>query len=148
MNGMRITSLGPMPISCLQNIYGERAMLAVVCISASYGGKPWTLAEHTAIRERVSRSRASDSDTDRLGVLPIRVGEGDVKGIPMFTAIVPDVRNKPLVEIVELIVSRLHLLAPFAGASPVHPPPWPKEPARSNTILPIVLSRGPPSRHS
>jgi TIR domain len=65
----------------LQDIYCNRCDLAVVCVSERYGGKPWTLAEHAAIRERVNRSRASGSDKDRLAVLPIRVGDGDVKGI-------------------------------------------------------------------
>ncbi len=37
----------------LQKIYRERSVLVVVCISAVYGDKPWTLAEHDAIRERV-----------------------------------------------------------------------------------------------
>ena len=32
----------------LQRIYRERCELAVVCVSARYGNKPWTLAEHDA----------------------------------------------------------------------------------------------------
>ncbi|MDH3602250.1 MAG: TIR domain-containing protein [Candidatus Tectomicrobia bacterium] len=36
----------------LHEIYGERCELAVVCISERYGGKPWTQAEHEAIRAR------------------------------------------------------------------------------------------------
>lgn len=116
----------------LQDIYRERCVLAVVCVSERYGGKSWTLAEHAAIRERVNRSRASDSDKDRLGVLPIRVGDGDVKGISSFTSIVPDVRptERTLNEAVELILNRLHRAAPEiqkARASPAHPP-WPDEP--------------------
>jgi hypothetical protein len=90
---------------------------------------PWTRAEHDAILERVNRSRASGNDKDRLGVLPIRVGEGEVKGISFNT--IPDVRTSPLEETVELITNRLHRLAPErrdARASPIHPPPWPNEP--------------------
>ena len=90
----------------LQEIYCERCEVTIVCVSERYGGKPWTLSEHAAIRDRVNRSRGSDSDKDRLGVLPIRVGDGDVKGIPKFTAIIPDVRKKTLEETVELIVTR------------------------------------------
>jgi hypothetical protein len=116
----------------LQNIYRERCILAIVCVSACYGGKPWTLAEHAAIRERVNRSRASDSDKDRLGVLPIRVGDGDVEGISPFTSIVPDVRptERPLDKTVELIVNRLHRAAPEIEKSRDSPryPAWPEEP--------------------
>lgn len=114
----------------LQDIYCERCEVAIVCVSERYGGKPWTLAEHAAIRDRVNRSRASDNDKDRLGVLPIRVGDGDVKGIPKFTAIIPDVRNKTLDETVALILDRLRFAAPGidqAGGPPARPP-WPKEP--------------------
>lgn len=115
----------------LQKIYRERSMLAVVCVSERYGGKPWTLAEFDAIRERVNRSRASVSERDQLGVLPIRVGDGDVEGIS-FNTIVPDVRphKRSLNEAVELILNRLHLVAPerqVARQSPAHPP-WPNEP--------------------
>ena len=52
---------------------------------------------------------ASDSDKDRLGVLPIRVGDGDVKGIHNLTTIIPDVRNKPLDETVALVDARLEM---------------------------------------
>ena len=34
----------------LQKIYGEQCTLAVVCVSKDYGIKPWTMAEHEAIR--------------------------------------------------------------------------------------------------
>jgi hypothetical protein len=103
-----------------------------VCVSERYGGKPWTLAEHAAIRDRVNRSLASDSDKGRLGVLPIRVGDGDVKGIPKFTSIVPDVRlrERSLDKTVELILNRLHLVAPERQVARPSPgrPPWPNEP--------------------
>jgi hypothetical protein len=62
-------------------------------------------------------------------VLPIRVGDGDVEGIS-FNSIVPDVRTRALEKTAELIVNRLHLVAPKSqepGASPAHPP-WPNEP--------------------
>ena len=114
----------------LQDIYGEGCDVAVVCVSERYGGKPWTLAEHAAIRNRVNRSRASDGDKDRLGVLPIRFGEGDVKGIPKFTTVVPDARNKPLDETVALILARLRFAAPEIkpAVAPLAHPTWPNEP--------------------
>ena len=82
-----------------------------------------TLAEHDVIRERVNKARTSDNEKDRLGVLPICVGDGDVRGIS-FNLIVPDVRTMTLVETVELIVNRFHLAAlnsQGSGASPVLP---------------------------
>src|SRR4051794_25939237 len=72
----------------LQEIYGERCALAVVCVSERYGGKPWTRAEYAAIRARYMKSQESRYESDQLGILPIRVGDGDVKGI-LFNTIVP-----------------------------------------------------------
>ena len=34
----------------LQRIYHERSVLVVTCVSSQYGSKPWTRAEHEAIR--------------------------------------------------------------------------------------------------
>ena len=65
----------------LQEIYGTRCVLAVVCVSERYGSEPWTGAEHEAIRARLMRARGSTDSADELGILPIRVGEGDVSGI-------------------------------------------------------------------
>jgi TIR domain len=114
----------------LQDIYCERCHVAVVCVSERYGGKEWTLAEHAAVRDRVNRSRASDSDSDRLGVLPIRVGDGHVKGIPKFITIIPDVRTRSLDATVTLILDRLRFAAPGSHrpTAPSARPPWPNEP--------------------
>ena len=95
----------------LQAIYGEQCELAVVCVSERYGGKPWTQAEHEAIRARVMRSRESADRREQYAILPIRVGDGDVKGI-LFNTIVPDVRNRTPDETAELIVQRLRLIVP------------------------------------
>jgi len=114
----------------LQEIYGEQCELAVVCISERYGGKPWTQAEHEAIRARVIKSRESADKREQLAVLPIRVGDGDVKGIP-FNAIGPDVRNRPPDKTADLIVARLRLIVPGlsigTGFSPVVLS-WPETP--------------------
>jgi hypothetical protein len=95
----------------LQEIYGEKCELAVVCVSERYGGKPWTQAEHEAIRARVMKARASADKRERDAILPIRVGDGDVKGIP-FNAIVPDVRSRLPEKTADLIVERLRLIVP------------------------------------
>lgn len=94
----------------LQDIYGRRSVLAVVCLSGQYGGKPWTLAEHSAIRARVMKVRADIDEREKLGVLPIRVGQGDVKGI-LFNTIVPDVCHRTPEKTAELIVERLRLVS-------------------------------------
>jgi hypothetical protein len=63
----------------LQKIYRQQSELVVVCISERYGGKSWTLAEH--IRARLMETRSSPEERDKLRILPIRVGEGEVEGI-------------------------------------------------------------------
>ncbi len=93
----------------LQGIYGERCELAVVCVSERYGSKPWTQAEHRAIRARFMRCSASNNSRERDSILPIRVGEGNVQGI-LFNAIVPDVRLRSSTESADLIVARLRML--------------------------------------
>jgi hypothetical protein len=94
----------------LQSIYGERSELVVVCVSERYGGKPWTLAEHEAIRARLMHARASADARDRDRILPIRVGDGDVEGI-LFNTIVPDVRDRTADATADLILARLALVA-------------------------------------
>ncbi len=115
----------------LQKIYGEGCALTVVCVSERYGSKPWTLAEHEAIRARLMKARASSDPSERDAVLPLRVGEGEVAGI-LFTAIVPDVRGRSALQAAELILDRLYLVRPDlkpapAGGAPAGPA-WPKEP--------------------
>lgn len=114
----------------LQEIYGEQSVLAVVCVSEHYGGKPWTQAEHEAIRGRLLKSRGSINHREQDAILPIRVGDGEVKGIP-FNALVPDVRERTAGEAAELIVERLRLVAPDIGIGTGHlasRPSWPEAP--------------------
>lgn len=114
----------------LQDIYSDRCVLAVVCVSDHYGGKPWTRAEHEAIRSRLAKARTSGNPNDELGILPIRVGDGDVKGIP-FTAIVPDVRARRPDEVAQLIIDRLHLITSDATVpAPHQPSPMTRHPTR------------------
>ena len=93
----------------LQDIYGKRCALVVVCVSKHYGDKPWTRAEHEAIRARVMKARCSADKRDELGILPIRVGTGDVAGIE-FNVIVPDVRERTPEATASLIIDRLRLI--------------------------------------
>src|SRR5437763_703484 len=77
----------------LQDIYGARSVLVVACISGAYGGKPWTTVEHDAILARYMKSLTSRDERDQLGILYLRVGDGDVSGIDL-TAIIPDIRGR------------------------------------------------------
>lgn len=122
----------------LQAIYAQRCVLAVVCISGHYGDKPWTLAEHAAIRARVMQARAAEDERERMGVLPIRVGDGEVEGL-LFNTIAPDVRQRGPAKAAELIVERLRLVVPEPAAAP----PSTLPPAPPN---PIYVPPGGPER--
>jgi hypothetical protein len=104
----------------LQEIYGQRAELVIVSVSANYGGKPWTLAEHRAIRARQMQLEGSKDKKDAFRILPLRTGEGDVKGI-LFNTISPDVRLRPVAQTAELIVNRLRLIMPDAKPTAAAP---------------------------
>lgn len=95
----------------LQEIYTERSALVVVCVSEHYGNKPWTQTEHEAVRSLLMKIRNSEDKRQRSRILPLRVGDGDVKGIP-FNAIMPDIRQKDIGQTAELIVNRLRLIEP------------------------------------
>jgi hypothetical protein len=102
---------GPDEDLLLLTVYGEKAELVVMCVSGAYGDKPWTRTEHHAVRARL---RQAGTVRDRLRVLPLRVGDGDVEGI-LFNEIVPDIRDKTPTEAAELIVARLNLVRGSAG---------------------------------
>jgi hypothetical protein len=100
----------------LQELYAHKAELVVICVSSAYGNKSWTRTEHRAVRARFMQAGTTE---DRLGVLPLRVGDGDIDGI-LFNDIVPDVREKTVAQTAELIVARLNLARSHAGnAAPV-----------------------------
>jgi hypothetical protein len=109
--------------SRLQKIYFEQSELVVVCVSERYKEKSWTLIEYEAIRARLMETRVSKEERDKLRILPIRVGEGEIEGIFFSNALIPDVRKRPVQKIVELIVGRLRFILPVSG-----PSAWPKEP--------------------
>jgi hypothetical protein len=114
----------------LQDIYGRRCDLAVVCVSERYGSKPWTKAEHRAIRARYMKCSAAVEKRERGTILPIRVGDGEIEGI-LFNALVPDVRGRSAAESAELIIARLRLLKPGLETASADTPPrpaWPEAP--------------------
>jgi hypothetical protein len=106
----------------LQKIYAEQCELAVLCISKHYGDKPWTKAEHAAIRARLMKLQESKNTGDEHRILPIRVGDGDLQGI-LLNTIVPDVRTRTTNEAAELILERLRLIVPDIGMKAGPPSP-------------------------
>ena len=100
----------------LGDIYNKRSILVIPCISERYGGKSWTQAEHKAIRGLQMALYGSTDDGSEFRVLPLRVGDGDVRGIYENT-ICPDVRTKAIGEVVDLILARLQLIDPLLTAS-------------------------------
>jgi hypothetical protein len=107
----------------LQSVYAEKADLVVVCVSGAYGDKPWTQTEHRAVRARLQQAATAE---DRLGVLPVRVGGGDVEGV-LFNEIVPEIRDKTPTEAAELIVARLNLVRGYAGDVKPAVAQWPSD---------------------
>jgi len=98
----------------LQNLYGKRAVLVVPCISARYGGKPWTRAEHKAIRALQMHLYQSTNEKDSHRILPLRVGDSDVEGV-FENTICQDARKKTIAQTAELIINKLRLVEPNAG---------------------------------
>jgi hypothetical protein len=127
----------------LQKIYNDQSELVVVCVAERYGGKPWTLAEHEVIRARLMQIRSSQEQRDKLRILPIRVGEGEVAGI-YFNTIVPDVRTRSETETAKLILDRLSLISAPSLVNPVPPqtPPRKKKMPLAAIILVFILLIG------
>lgn len=67
--------------------------------------------EHEAVRSLLMKVRDSQDEKERLRILPLRVGDGEVKGVN-FNAISPDIRQKDAGQTAELIVNRLKLIQP------------------------------------
>ena len=94
-----------------------------MCISAAYGGKLWTRTEYRAVRARLMQAVAA---ADRLRILPVRVGDGEVEGV-LLNEIVPDLRDKTTVEAAELIVARLNLVRGYADGVEPAVARWPSD---------------------
>jgi hypothetical protein len=114
----------------LKKLYSEQCELAVVCVSKRYGDKPWTKAEHAAIRARMMSLQESNVEGDKHRMLPIRVGDGEIEGI-LFNTIVPNVCARNANETAELIIDRLLLILPDLKRGTAPPPTefsWPQAP--------------------
>lgn len=111
----------------LQRIYDQDCDLVVVCVSEKYGNKPWTQAEHAAIRARYMKAQESDDSREKDKIFLLRVGDGDVPGI-LLNAIVPDVREKSFDDTVQLIIKRFELISSKTeaeGSFPISGNSWP-----------------------
>src|SRR5262249_49612017 len=107
----------------LQELYGERCELVVVCVSGAYGDKPWTRTEHSAVRARLMQTVTA---ADRHRVLRVRVGDGEVDGV-LPNEVVPDLRGRPAAAAAELIVDRLNLVRECAGEVEPRVARWPSQ---------------------
>lgn len=100
----------------LQRIYQCESRMVVACVCRHYADKPWTQDEWRAIQSLERRLRdARSGNIDRLRLLPLRFGDGDVDGL-FDTAIVPDVRKRSARQIANLILKRLNELDTRARA--------------------------------
>ena len=137
----------------LQELYSEGTELVVVCVSGAYASKPWTLTEHRAVRARLMQ--AVSSPVDRQRILPIRVGDGEFKGV-LPNEIVPDVRGRTPLDAAEMIVARLNLARAYAGNVEPVVARWPSDPpilhwpmadhAEAREAFANLLSEGAPAR--
>jgi hypothetical protein len=113
----------------LQDLYGQRCDLVVVCVSGDYGGKQWPLTEYRAVRARLMRASAVPAERHRI--FPIRVGAGDFDGL-LPNEIVPDVRFRSALDAAEMIVARLNLARAGAGGVKPAVAGWPSDPPAMN----------------
>jgi TIR domain len=97
----------------LQDIYGSRSAVVVMCASADYNSKKWTIAEWDSIRARHMKLRAEGHGaSDRI--LPLRVADGDVEGL-LDNAIWVDARQRTTGYLADLIVHRVRQFVVEAG---------------------------------
>ncbi len=116
----------------LQSIYLQNSALVVVCASSKYDDRPWTKIEHAAIRARQMAVYQAHEAAKAGPILPLRVGDGEVEGV-LLNAIVPDVRDNPVDQTADIIVSRLKLVPPdlVPAASECEAPPCSPEISRA-----------------
>jgi hypothetical protein len=97
----------------LQDIYKSKSDVVVMCASAEYNSKEWTIAEWDSIRDRHMKLRAEGKGvSDRL--LPLRVGDGDVEGL-LDNAIWVDARVLTPVKLADFILRRVRQFVAEAG---------------------------------
>lgn len=104
---------GPNGDTKLKEIYSQRSLMAVLCLSLEYGEKSWTLTEKEAIDDLLMRLRPSKDPRDQQRVLPLQVGDGVPPQIPLRT-IRMDGQHRPPAQVAADIVRRLASIDPEA----------------------------------
>jgi len=72
----------------LQELYGARAEVVVMCVSSAYGDKPWPRTEHRAVRARLMQatvgaevvqtfSPVAELTAEMPGAAPVRTRRSD-----------------------------------------------------------------------
>jgi TIR domain len=119
----------------LQRFYLQESLFVLADLSDDYAGRPWCQAEARAIRALRFEIDPARNETQRLRLLNVRFGPGEVPGIFKTTAYL-DGMNKTAQQCADLILKRLDLLRErLAPGSPPDvassPPtaPWPETPA-------------------
>jgi hypothetical protein len=125
----------------LQRFYHKQSLFVLADLSEDYAGRPWCQAEARAIRDLRFKIDPARDETQRLRLLNIRFGPGEVPGAFETTAYLDGV-NKTAQQCADLILKRLDLLrqrlaqgqsaAPAAAPNPAPgsaaPPAWPSQP--------------------
>lgn len=93
----------------LQRFYAKRSLFVVADVSQEYGDRQWCRAEAKAIRElRFTIDTASD-EVQRLRLLDVRFGPGEVPGVFLTTGYVDGVDKSPP-QCADVILKRLALI--------------------------------------
>src|ERR1039457_2127767 len=93
----------------LQRFYHKQSLFVLADLSEDYTGRPWCQAEARAIRDLRFRIDPARDETQRLRLLNIRFGPGEVPGAFETTAYLDGI-NKTTQQCADLILKRLDLL--------------------------------------
>ena len=97
----------------LQQIYGERCALAVVCVSGQQSGRRWNGAEWEAIRARQIEAKSRRMIATDWESCPSALATAISRAFCSVTVTeVPDVRGQSPDQIAELILRRLRQIIP------------------------------------
>ncbi|MFK8016658.1 MAG: hypothetical protein AB8G17_14590 [Gammaproteobacteria bacterium] len=108
----------------LEEIYRDRCVLAVPCLSLHYDNKFWPQAEREAMRSRTVNSLKWFSGRADMSVMSIQVGDGPDAKDASPSAVIPDVRHRSLAHTVSVIRTRVAGLEETAP-TPALPPRQP-----------------------
>lgn len=98
----------------LQRLYHEQSLLVVADISEDYAARRWTQAEARAIRALRFEIDPARDEAQRLRLLNVRFGPGQVPGVLETTGYLDGIRHDPT-QCAQLILKRLDLLRERMG---------------------------------